>query len=521
MTPANRIIFNTLATYGQSVIGLILSLFSARWVLQGLGEVDFGLFGLVGSIIILIGILNCGLSVGVVRFYSIAIGRGEKLSASDAADDLKRWFNTALSIHILLPFLVLSIGWPLGEYAIQHWLTIPPERMDASLWVFRASLATAFMTVVSVPFTAMFQAQQRMVELALFGIAQSIAIFILAWNLHSVDSDRLVAYGIFMMSITVIILLAKMIRAFLVFPACRPTLRELYRRDRLRELFLYSGWKLFGSSCFVLRQQGIPILANLAFGPVVNAAYSVANRISVQASSLSASLTGAFQPALTATEGKGNRQGMLAMAIQICNFGTLLVALFAIPMILEMEGLLTLWLIEPPPHSAAICRWLLAMLIIDRMTLGPPLGISAHGRIAAYEVVQGFLFLLALPFMWLIFRFGHGPEAIGYALFLSNLAYCIGRIIFAKLLIAFPVVTWIRSSFLPLTFAMSASASAGYAASFMIDGHLFRLLATGIASASTLIVIAWYWVFNGTEKRHAANLLTTIAGRFRKLVIPT
>lgn len=135
MTAPNRIILNTLANYGQSLVALVVGLFSARWTLQALGQTDFGLFGVVGSIILMLSILNGGLSVAVVRFYAIALGRGEN-KLSEVEDDLRRWFNTALSLHILMPVLAILVGWPLGEHAIRHWLTIPAERMDACIWVF-------------------------------------------------------------------------------------------------------------------------------------------------------------------------------------------------------------------------------------------------------------------------------------------------------------------------------------------------------------------------------------------------
>ena len=54
---------------------MVVSLFSACWVLEALGQSDFGLYGVVGSVILIITFLNGGLSVGVGRFYAYSIGR--------------------------------------------------------------------------------------------------------------------------------------------------------------------------------------------------------------------------------------------------------------------------------------------------------------------------------------------------------------------------------------------------------------------------------------------------------------
>ena len=111
---------NTVASYANSLIALFVALFSVRWVLQGLGQVDYGLYGVVGSIILLITFISGTLSIGVSRFYAYSIGQIYSLPKVEADEELKRWFNTALSIHILLPILLIGIGWPLGEYAIHH-----------------------------------------------------------------------------------------------------------------------------------------------------------------------------------------------------------------------------------------------------------------------------------------------------------------------------------------------------------------------------------------------------------------
>jgi O-antigen/teichoic acid export membrane protein len=507
MSPANRIILNTLANYGQSLVAIVVGLFSARWTLQALGQSDFGLFGVVGSLILMVSILNVGLSVGVVRFFSYSIGSSATLPSSVAEEDLQKWFNTAFSIHILLPFAIVLVGLPLGDYAIRNWLTIPADRIEVSISVYRISLATAFISIISVPYVSMFRAKQQMIEIAVINIIQSLCTIALAWTLLHVKTDRLAFYATGMMLITGGGYVLQMIMAAWLFPACRPRIKYLYQLDYMRKLLSYVGWKLFGSSCYTLRENGTPIFVNLVFGPVVNAAYSIASRLSTQSASLSAALSAAFQPALTSVEGSGDSKSMLAMATQICNFGTLLVALFAIPLILEMDSLLNLWLVEPPLHAANICRWLLAILIIDKMTLGPALGIGARGKIAAYEIVQGLMFVLALPVMWLLYRTGYGTAAIGIGLFSSSFLYCIGRIVFAKYLISFDVMVWIRKTVLPLTLMMLVAATLVFLAASMFDAPVYRLLVAGSTSVLTQIIIAWLLIFNENEKKHAASIL--------------
>ncbi len=513
MKPSTRIILNTLATYSQSLFALFVSLFSARWVLQALGQSDFGLYGVVGSIILLMTFLNGGMSVGVARFYAYSIGRGHNLSEEEAVDDLKRWFNTALSIHIVLPFLLILTGWPVGEYALRHWMTIPPDRIDACIWVFRISLATAFMSVFSVPFTAMYSAHQLISELAVFGIISSCCTFAGAWFLLHVQSDRLIVYALYMMAVSAGIPALQIIRAMFKFKACRIRISYMYHWKYLKELFGFVGWKMFGMSCVVLRGQGTPILINLQFGPLINAAYSIAYRLSTQATSLSAAMMGALQPALTSAEGKGDRQKMLGIALQACKFGTLLVLFFVIPLTLEMDTLLHLWLKTPPEYAGGLCQWMLAMLVVDNMTSGSMLAINAFGKIAAYELIQGSFFLLALPLMWLFFKMGLGPVSIGYALFISNLVYCVGRVLFSKHLLALPVSGWIRQVAVPVLALIAGSATAGWGIMQVVEAGFFRLcLTTGVTGIVTL-TIGWYGLLNSGERLFAREMIRKMTAR--------
>lgn len=500
MKASTRIILNTGASYARSVFAIVMSLFSTRWILEALGQSDFGLFGVVGSLIVMITFLNGGLQVGVTRFYAYAIGEGENESKAAATDRLKRWFNTAFSIHLVLPLILILIGWPVGEYAIEHWLTIPDGRLNASLSVFRVSLLTAFMTVFGVPFVAMYSAHQRIVELSIFGMLRTSAVFVVAWSLLHVSSDRLVVYAYAMAGISVVISIIQIGRAIVCFPACRLNWNYIYSKPQMTELFGFVGWKMFGMSCVTMRAQGTPMLINLYFGPLVNAAYSVANGLSTQATALSQSLTSAFRPAVITAEGKGDREGMLSMALQACKFGSLLILIFAVPLILEMRNLLDLWLKTPPAHAVSICQWLLGMLIVDRMTTGHMLAVNARGKIAFYELIQGLLLLSALPVMWLFFKAGQGPWSVGGALFASMLVYCIGRIAFAKFLLSFPILPWLRRVALPVLTIVLLVFMVGILSTESLPMGFIRLGVTSVLCALTSSALAWLVLFNQSER---------------------
>ncbi len=176
MSERKRIIVNTIATYGRSVLAVALGLFSTRWVLNGLGQSDFGLYGVVGGLIVFITYLNTSLSGSISRFFAYAIG---ECKTGKSIELLVRWFNIALCIHISVPLIMVCIGYPVGVYVLESCLRIPADRMAACLMVFRFSLVSAFTGMVSVPFVAMFQAHQNILEMSLLGCAHTLVNFIL------------------------------------------------------------------------------------------------------------------------------------------------------------------------------------------------------------------------------------------------------------------------------------------------------------------------------------------------------
>tara|TARA_B110001469_G_C9648771_1_gene329861 strand:+ start:1020 stop:2567 length:1548 start_codon:yes stop_codon:yes gene_type:complete len=514
MHSSKRIIVNTVASYGQSVFAIVVTLFSARWILLALGQSDFGLFGVVGSLTLLITFLSGGLSVGVSRFYAYSIGEMNNESGNVPDDDLKRWFNTAFSIHAVVPFLFVAAGWPVGSYAIENWLTIPVERIDACMSVFRLSLVSTFTAIFAVPFLSMFSAHQLIFELAAFGVLRMVAVFGVSWSLLHVPSDRLIAYAGCMMAINVAILLLQIIRASMKFDACRVKFSYLYDFDYLKKLFSYVGWKMFGMSCVAFRTQGAPVLVNLYYGPVANAAYSIANRLSIQATTLSTAMTSAFQPALVSAEGQGDREKVLSMSIQVSKFGALMVLIFTIPLVLEMQTLLNLWLVNPPEYSVQLCQWMSAMLVVDRITSGAMLAVNAYGKIAWYELIQGTLFLVALMLIWLFHLMGFGLPSVGCALFLSMTSYCVGRLIFARRLLAYPVALWIKQVLLPVTLLVAVSTGVGYVVMSTFDASLIRLVFTSGLTGIVTSLIGWICLLNRSERAYALGGFRKMASKF-------
>ena len=400
MNLSQRLVLNTSATYIRSILSAGLALFSSRWVLGALGQSDYGLYSLVGSLIIFIVFLNSIMANSASRYFAYAIGQGKNA-------EVNRWFNTAVGIHICLAFVLVLVGWPLGEYAISHILTIPVGRVVVGTWIFRISLISAFFSMISVPFIAMFTAKQLMVKPSFWGLVYSVMTFTLAFNLPHVTNDPLLIYAAVMGMIVILVQTSQMIRALIHFQECKISFQKCFDKQRIKEILSFASWNLIDPLGAMLTGQGTAVLLNLFFGAKINAAYGIANQVSSQTNQLSTSMIGAFTPEITASEGKGERERMLRLSQRANKIGTILVVFFAIPLLAEMDYVLKLWLISPPPFTGLFCQLILITMIIDRLSTGYMVSVNAHGKIAGFQATIGFLKIMTLPLAWLFLKLGY------------------------------------------------------------------------------------------------------------------
>ena len=160
MSPNKRIFLNIVATYGRSLYSLILGLFTGRWVLMALGHEDYGLYGVVGGMTFFLSFINGLSATAVSRFYAFEVGRASKaVIKEEGLDECRKWFNTALMVHVIIPLVCVVVGYPIGEWAVRNWLTIAPDKVESCVWVFRFACVSCFIGMVNVPFQAMYTAK--------------------------------------------------------------------------------------------------------------------------------------------------------------------------------------------------------------------------------------------------------------------------------------------------------------------------------------------------------------------------
>jgi len=502
MTENRRIALNTLATYGRSLFTLVCSLFTSRWILMALGHSDYGLFGVVGGLMAFIAFFNSVLGSAIGRFYAFSVGAQRIDKSSDALEECRKWFNTALSIHTIVPIVLVVVGYPIGVWAIRNWLTIPVERIEDCVWVFRFSCVSCFVGMVNVPFMAMFTAKQNIVERTIYQTVSVALNFAFVGYMVCHPGDWFLKYALFGCVISIAPQLMLCFRACQLYPECRFDRRHLFLGSYFKKLGGFAGWQMLGLLCGLLRGQGITILVNKFFGPRVNASMSVAHKVDAQSSTLASSMIGAFAPAITNACGAQDYDRMRSLAYRSGKIGVLLSLLFVLPLSLEIREVVRLWLKTPPPYTAGLCLCMMFQHLAYVLTTGHMTAITASGRIREYYIGVCSVNILTVPIAATFLWFGKSPYYVGYTLVTMMAINSLLRVVFARKLVGMSAIHWLHWSVLPLAVCMTLSAGVGLIPRLFLDPGICRILVTGFLTEAMLIPIAWFVVLDANERNY-------------------
>jgi len=425
MKAANRVALNTGILYGRMLITMGITLYSTRLVLNALGSTDYGIFNLLAGIILMLSFLNTAMATSTQRYLSFHQGRNDLAMQ-------RKVFTNSLVLHSAIGLLIVIGLEGVGFFLFDGFLNIPPDRMEAARTIYHFMSLTVFFTIITVPFNGSLVAHENMFWVAFVNIVETLLKLAIAIVLYQVAGDKLVVYGLLTASITIVSFVLYAIYCFKRYPDC--TLQGIVKPDAtlIRELGSFAGWNLFGSLCSLGRTQGLALILNIFFGTVVNSAYGIANQVGAQLLFFSNTLLRALNPQIMKSEGAGDRQRMLRLSMMASKFGFFLLAIFAIPIIFEMDAILDLWLINIPEYSVDFCRLILIGGLTNQLTIGLQSAMQATGRIKLYQILVGGLLLLNLPISYILLRLGLPAYFVLISYILIEFLACGVRLILCK-----------------------------------------------------------------------------------------
>ena len=504
MTANRRIFLNAIATYGRSVYALVVGLFCGRWTLMALGATDYGLSGLVGGLTGMVSFFNGLLAFAVGRFYAVSIGAAMKDgNAANGLDECRKWFNTALLLHTVIPSILVVIGYPIGVWAVERFLTVPPDRVCACIWVWRFTCASCFVGMFNVPFGAMYGAKQEIAELTIYGFATTTINAFFQYYMVTHPGVWLVKYSLFTCALGILPSLIISVRAVMKYPECRLVVAYLWSKDRIKRIAIYAFSRFWSAFAGMFFAQGRAILVNKYMGPAYNAAMAIGNTVAGHALTLSSSLSGAFWPAISNKAGEGKVDDVRRLSFMTCRLGTVLILLFAIPLALEIREVLRIWLVSPPPFAAEVCVSILIFNVFERMTEGYWMSIMAFGkRVVIYSISVGMSGIIAIFLGWGLFAIGLGMWSVCIIIVFAQALTATIRVALGRWLIGYEPTYWLAHVFAPVTFISAICLFVGYIPQRFIAPSFWRIVLTTSVVESVFLPLAWFIVLEQSEREY-------------------
>lgn len=397
-TSANnkRIAKNTLLLYVRTLITMVITLYTSRVVLNTLGVSDYGVYNVVGGVITMLGFLTLSLGAASSRYITYDLGRGDMAV-------MKRTFGNIISIHFILASVILLVGETIGLWFVLNKLQIPTGRMTAALWVYQFSVLTSILSVISVPYNAAIIAHERMKAFAYIGIIDAMLKLLAVYLLVLIPFDKLATYAILLFCIQIFDRVVYGIYSTRNFEETRA--RWTFDSKLFKEIFSFAVWTMNGNLAVIGYTQGINILLNLFFGPVVNAARGVAVQVQGFIQNFCQNFQMALNPQLTKSYAQNNLTDMHRLLKISSKFSFFMLFFISLPLMLEAPLVLKWWLGIVPEHTVNFLRLILCSSML--ITLSNPLVVSVHatGRIKHFQAVEGTLLLCIVPIAYLLLKF--------------------------------------------------------------------------------------------------------------------
>lgn len=399
-----RIAKNTLMLYVRMLFGMLVSLFTSRVVLQALGVEDYGIYNVVGGVVAMFSMISNSLSSSVSRFLTFELGKGDM-------EGLKRVFSTSLTIQVVLAVIIVLLSETIGLWFLNTHMTIPANRLYAANWVFHASVFTFVISLLSVPFSASIVSHEKMSAFAYIGILDIILrlLIVLFIAYSGLVFDRLIVYALLLVGVVCIMQAIYWNYCTRHFEECK--FRLSFDAGYWREMSSFAGWNFIGGSASLLKDQGVNILLNLFIGPVINAARGIANTVNNVLVSFSNNFMTALNPQITKSYAAGDYGYTISLVERGSRFSYYILLLFALPMLFEVEFVLTLWLKHYPEHTTNFVRLILLVTMCDILSNTLIHLKAATGDVRNYQLVVGGMFLMNFPLSYICLKVGFPPES--------------------------------------------------------------------------------------------------------------
>ena len=500
MATSNKTIAkNTMFLYIRMAIVMVVTFYTSRVILQVLGASDYGIYNVVGGIVTMMAFLNSALGSSSSRFLTYELGTGNM-------DQLKKTFSASLNLHIAVSVLVLIVGETVGLWFFYEKLVIPEERMNAAFWVYQISIFTTMVSFTQVPFNASLIAHENMSVYAYVGLYEAISKLLIVYLLLISPFDHLIVYAVLLMLNSFGVQMFYRFYTRRKYEECR--FRWVKDKELYKKLSNYSGWDLFGNCAVICQNQGINILLNLFFGPVVNAARAITFQIQGALNQFVNNFLTAVRPQVVKSFAVKDYDRMYGLTFTAAKYSYLLMLALMLPLCFEIRFVLKIWLGDNiPDYTFEFSTIVMITYLMETFHSASLMSYHAIGRIKTGNIIGGSMMILALPVSYLCLRFDLPPYSVFIVVFCINFIQMFFGWWLIRRYVTFEWNTLIQKTYLPTILITIMSCIIQYIIVFNMTEGLLRFLIVIISIEFPLFFLTYFIAIEKEDRIKINNLI--------------
>lgn len=503
-TANKRLAINTILLYIRMLVSLAITLYTSRVVLNILGQDDFGIFNIVGGVVVLFSFLTNAMTSSTQRFLNYNIGVGD-------LHKIKQVFNTSIVLHLTVMAFVLLLSETIGLWFLEYKLNIPIDRMDAARWVYQTTVIATLFNIIVIPYRATIIAEEKMNIFAILSVMEVLLKLIIVLVLPLFLADKLIIYSI-LFALT----------SMICFVLYRQISRSRFKYSRFmwswnkslfKEMMNFSGWYLLGGVAMVGSKQGVNIIINLFFNVAVNAAVGIANQVRNAIYGFVTSFQTAFNPQIVKLYASNEHLELEKLLYRSSKFSYFLYIILSLPVIIFSNVLLSIWLVHVPQYSVIFTQLVIIATAFE--TLSAPLWtlIGASGQVKFYQIFVSVIILLDIPLVWIALELGFSPPVVFWINSIVSFAAYIFRLVYARKTLYFSMKAYCVKVIFPCLLITIMASPVLYLLSSIGSSGITSI---AIMLFSAFIIVMMIYVF-GLEKEERSFVRNILASKFLKL----
>lgn len=505
---SKRIAKNTILLYFRMFLTMGVSLYTSRIVLNTLGVEDFGIYNVVGGVVMMFSFLNSSMSSATQRFLSFELGK------KDYAQ-LKKVFSMSINIHAIIAIAIFILAETIGLWFLNAKLVIPVERLETANWVYQFSILSFMLTVMNVPYNATIIAHERMSVYAYVSIVEVILRLIIVFALVWVGFDKLKMFAVLVFGVSAIVWILYKIYCKRNFT--ETTYKFFWEKSLYKTLMNYAGWNLFGNVAVVTFNQGINIMLNIFFGPAINAARGIAYQVNSAISGFVGNFQMSMNPQIVKSFAADDHKYMQQLIFQGSKYSFFLLFFLSLPILLQTETILRWWLKIVPEYTVLFCQLALVDALINCIS-GPLMtAAQATGKIKKYQALVGGILLFNLPLSYLLLKLGHPPQVTLLVTISLSVTALFARLAILKTLMNFSASDFLKQVVFKVLLVAALSVIIPIVTMHLSENEISRFLISSILSVFSVLLIIYAIGLKNQEREFikfkVAHVIKKITGQ--------